>query len=367
MSLELLNKINTKMNVLKKNVFSLCIILFSIAITAQNETFTVVLDAGHGGHDPGNIGYKKYKEKDIALSIVLQVGKILEANDNIDVIYTRKTDVFVDLWERGEIANRADADLFVSIHCNAHSSQAYGAETWVLGLHANKQNLEVAKKENEVVLLEENYEENYKGYDPNSPESLIGLTIMQEEYLDQSLQLASIVQNNMISDLKRRDRKVKQAAFVVLYQSYMPGILIETGFLSNKNEGAYLNSTKGQSEFSVSIAKGIEDYVNQVLLNTVTGISSSDSNVDSNVIFKVQVASGSRKLETKSYNFKGLKGIERVKVGKSYKYYLGNTNDFETAKEFHEQAKEKGYKDSFIVAFKDGVKISVTEAIKSTH
>ena len=220
MNLLLFNKFNTKAHPVLNFVIIIFLLFSFVSLSAQNETFTVVLDAGHGGHDPGNIGYKKYKEKDIALNIVLEIGKILEESDNIDVIYTRNTDVFVDLWERGEIANKADADLFVSVHCNAHSSQAYGAETWVLGLHANKENLEVAKKENEVVLLEENYEENYKGYDPHSPESLIGLTIMLEEYQDQSLQLASIVQNKMTGDLNRKDRKVKQAAFVVLHQTY---------------------------------------------------------------------------------------------------------------------------------------------------
>ncbi|MFT5983728.1 MAG: N-acetylmuramoyl-L-alanine amidase, partial [Ulvibacter sp.] len=215
--------------------------------------FVVVLDAGHGGHDPGNVG-NGYKESDIALSIVLKIGAELEKNPNIKVIYTRKKNVFVELFERGAIANRADADLFVSVHCDSHTSNAYGAGTFVLGLHANKRNMEVAKKENEVILLEENYQENYAGYDPNSPESFIGLTLMQEEYLDQSIMLASLIQNNFIKKLKRKDRSVKQAGFIVLHQSYMPSVLVETGFLTNKTEGAYLNSKKGQKEMASSIA-----------------------------------------------------------------------------------------------------------------
>ena len=279
MTLQMFNKFNTKTNAVLVFVFFFFFIATPNSIFAQDKTFTVVLDAGHGGHDPGNIGYKKYKEKVIALNIILEVGKILEQSENINVIYTRKTDVFVDLWERGEIANKADADLFVSVHCNAHSSRAYGAETWVLGLHANKQNLEVAKKENEVVLLEENYKENYKGFDPNSPESLIGITMLLEEYLDQSLQLASIVQDKMTHELKRKDRKVKQAAFVVLYQTYMPSILIETGFLSNKTEGAYMNSKKGQSKFANVIAAGIQKYLGQLIMNTV---------IDEKVVFNEQ-------------------------------------------------------------------------------
>lgn len=365
----MLNKFNTKTNTVLVFVFFFFFIAIPLSVVAQNKTFTVVLDAGHGGHDPGNIGYKKYKEKEISLNIILEVGNILEQSENINVIYTRKTDVFVDLWERGEIANKADADLFVSIHCNAHNSQAYGAETWVLGLHANKQNLEVAKKENEVVLLEENYKENYKGFDPNSPESLIGITMLLEEYLDQSLQLASIVQGNMVQDLKRKDRKVKQAGFVVLHQTYMPSILIETGFLSNKTEGAYMNSKKGQSKFAKVIAAGIKEYLGQVSMNTVVDdvVISNDIDVKSDIVFKVQIASGSKKLATKSYNFKGLKGVECVKVSNAYKYYLGNTSDFETISDLHVQAMKKGYKDAFIVAFKDGKKVSVAEALKTVN
>jgi len=366
MTLQMLNKFNTKTNAILVFVFFFFFIAIPFSTFAQNKTFTVVLDAGHGGHDPGKVAYKKYKEKEIALNIVLEVGKILEKSEHINVIYTRKTDVFVDLWERGEIANRADADLFVSIHCNAHTSQASGTETWVLGLHANKKNLEVAKKENAVVLLEENYKENYKGFDPNSPESLIGITMLVEEYLDQSLQLASIVQKNMTTGLNRKDRKVKQAGFVVLYQTYMPSILIETGFLSNKEEGAYLHSKKGQHAYSREIANGIKTYLGEIEMNTVV-----DDFVDygpiSKVVFKVQIASGSKKLATKSYNFKGLKGIERVKVGRAYKYYLGNTSNFETVKDLHQQAKKKGYKDAFIVAFKDGEKVSVAEALKTIN
>ncbi|AOW20249.1 N-acetylmuramoyl-L-alanine amidase [Urechidicola croceus] len=364
------HKFNTKTNVIRLFVFFFFSILINLTSFAQNKTFTVVLDAGHGGHDPGKVGYKKYKEKDIALNVTLAVGKILEANDNIEVIYTRKKDVFVDLWVRGQIANKADADLFVSIHCNAHNSQAYGAETWVLGVHANKQNFEVAKKENEVVLLESNYKENYKGFDPNSPESVIGITLMQEEYLDQSLQLASIIQNNLTSDLKRKNRGVKQAGFIVLHQTYMPSVLIETGFITNKSEGTYLNSKQGQDKFAKTIASGIKKYLNEVSLNTViddiSNTTIDEAKIYEGVIFKVQLASGSRKLETKSYNFKGLNDVERVKVGNFYKYYIGKTSDFNKIKNLQKQAKDLGYTSAFIVAFKNGEKISVTEAIK-TH
>ncbi len=366
MNLQMFHKINTKTKAIPVFVFLLCFILISLTSHAQENTYTVVLDAGHGGHDPGKVGYKKLREKDIALKITLEVGKVLSKNKNIKVIYTRKTDKFVDLYKRGRIANKADADLFVSIHCNAHHTNAYGSETFVLGLHANKQNFAIAKAENSVILLEDNYEENYKGFDPNSPESVIGLTLMQEEYLDQSLQLASIVQSNFSNKLKRKNRGVKQAGFIVLHQTYMPSILIETGFITNRNEANFLNSKSGQSKFATNIAVGIEKYLKQLELNTVENIQINDDvKVDSDVVFKIQLASGSKKLETKSYNFKGLKGVERVKVGEFYKYYYGETSDFNKVKKHQETAREKGYSSAFIVAFKGGEKISVKKALKT--
>ncbi len=361
------HKFNTKTKT--KIVFVFFIFLFQINLTvfSQEHTYTVVLDAGHGGHDPGKVGYKGHKEKDIALKITLAVGKKLEENKHIKVIYTRKTDVFVDLFKRGKIANKADADLFVSIHCNAHTSQASGAETWVLGLHANKKNFAVAKAENKVILLEDNHEENYKGFDPNSPESVIGLTLMQEEYLDQSLQLASIIQDKFTHTLKRVNRGVKQAGFIVLHQTYMPSVLIETGFITNKSEGKYLGSAKGQQAFAQTIAQGVQKYLKQIDVNTIESVSNNDTyeTINDNIIFKVQIASGSKRLETKSYNFKGLKGVERIKVGLNYKYYYGKTSSYNTVKKQQEKAKQKGFTTAFIVAFENGKKISVKKALKT--
>jgi N-acetylmuramoyl-L-alanine amidase len=241
----------------------LCLTLFSYTAseyeTEANDPFIVVLDAGHGGHDPGNLG-NGYLEKQIALNIVLKVGEILSSNKDIKVIYTRKDDTFIDLYVRGEVANKANADLFVSVHCDSHSSDAHGAGTFVLGLHANKQNFEIAKKENSVIYLEDNYETRYADYDINSPESVIGLTIMQEEFLDQSIALAKMIQDNFSDKLKRNNRKVKQAGFIVLHQTFMPSVLVETGFLTNKDEGAYLDSKKGQLEMATAIANAIVEY-----------------------------------------------------------------------------------------------------------
>jgi len=349
---------------------------FEFNIYNTIDPFVVVLDAGHGGHDPGNVG-NGYKESDIALKIVLKVGAELEKNPNVKVIYTRKKNVFVELFERGAIANRADADLFVSVHCDSHTSNAYGAGTFVLGLHANKRNLEVAKKENEVILLEENYQENYAGYDPNSPESFIGLTLMQEEYLDQSIMLASQIQNNFIKKLKRKDRSVKQAGFIVLHQSYMPSVLVETGFLTNKAEGAYLNSKKGQREMASSIAKAILSYKKNIELatidsqvNTFQGDAKKESGtkgekVYPGVTFKVQLAAGSKKLELKPYNFKGLNEISRYLEGKMYKYYYGSTSDYDKIMLMKDLAKQKGYSSCYVVAFKNGEKIKLSDVLKS--
>lgn len=371
-------------------IFVLYIFLFTGFLTSAHAfqknkgKFVVVLDAGHGGTDPGNTG-NGYKEKDIALNIVLTVGKALEKHPNIKVIYTRKTDVFVTLRGRAKIANDADADLFVSVHCNAHSSSAHGAETFVLGLHANQRNFEIAKKENEVIFLEDDYKSHYDGFDPNSPESFIGLTLMQEDYLDQSTQLARLVQDNFTNSLKRNDRGVKQAGFWVLHNTYMPSVLVETGFLTYKPEGSYLNSSKGQDEMSLSIYKGIMDYkmildrnVGQNIYKDVSNIENikeavdeeikpreSAPNVYPNTVFKVQLAASSNKIEPKSFNFKGLQDISREKEGKYYKYLYGYTSDYNEVKELVEIAKTKGYPSCFIVAYQNGKRVEVSEVLKS--
>ncbi|WP_237332494.1 N-acetylmuramoyl-L-alanine amidase family protein [Zobellia amurskyensis] len=267
------SKYSVNMRVRRFFLFPIVFLTLILSSFHQNNTedndngkFIVVLDAGHGGHDPGNLG-NGYLEKKIALNIVLKAGEILEKNPDIKVIYTRNDDTFVDLYERGQIANEANADLFVSVHCDSHTSNAHGAGTFVLGLHANKQNFEIAKKENSVIYLEDNYKAKYAGYDINSPESVIGLTIMQEEFLDQSIALAKTIQDNFSNKLKRTDRKVKQAGFIVLHQTVMPSVLVETGFLTNKEEGAYLNSKKGQSEMGSSIAEAIITYKKNAMAN----------------------------------------------------------------------------------------------------
>lgn len=346
------------------------------ALNAQDDKFVVVLDAGHGGHDPGRPTKNGYTEKNIALKIVLQIGQELEKKSDFKVIYTRKTDVFVTLRNRAKVANKADADLFVSIHCNAHHTQAYGTETYVLGAKNSERNMAVAKAENEVIFLEENYEENYSGFDPSSPESTIAIGIEQEIYVEQSIQLARKVEDNFVGKLKKKSRGIKQLSLWVLHNTYMPSVLIETGFITNKKEGAYLNSKKGQSKMANAIKDAIIDYkkeLDQNIGSHILGIDNDSSAakfetpmIIEGVTFKVQIAASSKALDPKSYNFKRLSEISREKAGKIYKYFSGNTSDYKKAKQLQNKAKSNGYEDAFIVAYKDGNKIDLADALKSS-
>ena len=349
-------------------------LLGSSKVFAQKNTekpFVVVLDAGHGGHDSGNRG-NGYFEKKIALNIVLKIGKKLEKQKGIKVIYTRKTDVFVELIQRANIANKADADLFVSVHCDAFTSpKAFGAGTFVLGLHANDRNFKVAQKENAVIFLEDDYEQNYDGFNPNDPESVISLILMQETYLDQSIDAAGAIQKSFVSNLNRKDRTVKQAGFVVLKYTYMPSVLVETGFLTNKSEGAFLNSSKGQSNMSNAIAKAIINYKNireagvqELVSYEVSQEVKSDKQYDfGDITFKVQIAASKRNIKIKPYNFKGLRQISKLKKASLYRYFYEETTNYKDAQRFLKEVKNKGYSNAFIVAFNGDKKITISDAL----
>jgi N-acetylmuramoyl-L-alanine amidase len=340
----------------------------------SKKTFVVVLDAGHGGHDSGNRG-NGYYEKTIALNIALSIGKILEKYQDIKVIYTRKSDKFVKLVDRASIANKADADLFISIHCDAFtSSKAYGAGTFVLGLHANQRNFEIAKRENSVIFYEEDYEKNYDGFDPNNPESVISLTLMQETYSNQSIEAAATIQKSFVANLGRKDRTVKQAGFVVLKYTYMPSVLVETGFLTNRREGAYLNSKKGQNEISKAIAKAIVNYKNELEKGVVNQqlfdekeapkeAAKITSNETKDIRFMVQLAASKKPIEAKLYNFKGLKNIVRQKEGIYYKYFFGNSKSYKLIQKEQRKARRAGFKSAFIVSFRGNQKIKLSEAL----
>jgi len=239
-------------------------LLLGTTTQAGLRTYTVkrvVIDAGHGGHDSGTLG-RSSKEKDVALKIALELGRIMnEYLPDVEIIYTRKTDKFLDLKERARLANRENADLFISIHCNAASNRSvYGTETFVMGLSKVSGNFEVAKRENAVILLEDNYEEKYEGFDPNKEESYILFNMYQKAFLRNSLSLAANIENQFSDRVGRKSRGVKQGPFWVLWDTSMPSVLIETGFLSNQTEENYLNSEKGRVYIASGIFRAIRDY-----------------------------------------------------------------------------------------------------------
>ena len=245
-----------------KNCFLILLLSCVLNVFGQGKgnKFTIVLDAGHGGKDPGN-SYHGYVEKDIALKTTLKVGEFLEKEKDFEVVYTRKTDVFIELVNRPKVANKINANLFVSIHCNSVKNfEPEGTETFVMGLSRSNMNLEVAKNENSVILLEENYKKTYEGFDPKKPETFIGLKLVQEENLNSSITLASSIQENFTNNLNRKTRGVKQQPLWVLDAAYMPGVLIELGFLSNAEEGEFLNSEVGQTKMAHQIAEAIIKY-----------------------------------------------------------------------------------------------------------
>ena len=242
-----------------------CLTFFNAVIFAQSpeKKFKLVIDAGHGGEDPGCRG-KKSQEKTVTLNVALKLGKLISDNyDDVQVIYTRKTDVFVEVYKRAVIANNNHADLFVSIHCNAAENKAaHGVETWVMGLAKSDANMEVAKKENAAILKEKNFENNYEGFNPNSPEANVIFSLHTSAYMNHSIMLADKVQKNLVRNTHLLDRTVKQAGFWVLYKVAMPSILIELGFLSNATEEEYMIKPSSQDMMAVSIYNAFVEYRN---------------------------------------------------------------------------------------------------------
>ena len=320
------------------------------------------------------------------MKTTLRVGAILEKDPQIDVVYTRKSDVFIELQQRANIANKSKGSIFVSMHCNANKNQAAsGNETYVMGITRNASNLEVAKNENEVVTLETDYKIKYDGFDPNSPESVIGISILQEEHLDQSIELAGRVQEFFTKKTDNKNRGVKQAGFLVLRQITMPRVLVEMGFVSNKEEGEFLNSEEGQEKLAEAIAGAIMDYKNEFFSPSNNDNKEEDKKeetivkeipkkevpvktpekiVDKGIVFKIQISASTKELATTPSNFNGLSPISVESTGSLYKYFYASEKNYDDAKQKLEKAKQKGYSTAFIVAYKDGIKISVTDAIK---
>lgn len=362
------------------------------------KDFVVVIDAGHGGHDPGAIG-KISKEKNINLNVALKVGNLIKKNCNdVKVVYTRSKDVFIPLARRAEIANNAKADLFISIHTNALAKNrtAKGASTWTLGLAKSEANLEVAKRENAVILYESDYQTRYAGFNPNSAESYIIFEFMQDKYMEQSVHLASLVQKQFRNTCKRVDRGVHQAGFLVLKASAMPSILVELGFISTPEEERYLNSESGASTMANGIYRAFLNYkreheirltgvsktivpaekeeetapmIAQVQKNTKktaapkqTPIVVENATNDSEITFKIQILTSSKPLAKNDKRLKGLKEVEYYKEKGLYKYTYGASSDYNKVLRTKRSITAQ-FKDAFIIAFRNGEKMNVNEAI----
>jgi len=401
---------------------------------------TIVLDAGHGGKDAGCSG-KKSKEKHIALNVVLKLGQAIERQfPSINVIYTRKTDVFIPLHKRAAIANKNDADLFISIHCNALGHKAHlvhGSETYVMGLHTAEHNLDVARRENESILLEDDYQKNYQGFDPNSDEGYIFLSMFQNAFLDKSIQFAEKVESKIKVSAQRKSRGVKQAGFVVLKETTMPSVLIETGYLTNANEEAFLATDRGQNKMANAIFEAFIDYKleveeqtseplaalrpqsvalvtpvtkstnppsraraivatrqpkDEVKINTQqrvatpkvmpTNLILTEQPIANNrpkemvvpkavalpvtkkpeIIFKIQLAASPAELETSNQKWSKIQYVEVRREKNLYKYLTGSHSDYEIALKNRNDVLSKGFNGAFIVAYKEGKRISLQAA-----
>lgn len=378
--------------------------------SAEAKGFVVVIDAGHGGHDPGAIG-KISKEKNINLNVALKLGKQIQKNcPDVKVIYTRERDVFIPLDRRAEIANNAKADLFISIHTNAlaNNRTAKGASTWTLGLAKSDANLEVAKRENSVILYENDYKTRYAGFNPNSAESYIIFEFMQDKYMSQSVHLASLVQKHFRHTCNRADRGVHQAGFLVLKASAMPSILVELGFISTPEEERFLNSEAGTTSLANGIFRAFLTYKreqeirlngssNTILPEDVPEPVREESNQpaaaaekketprpaetkqapqrsqqaqkaakpqteQNGIVFKIQILTSSRPLAKNDKRFKGLTGVDSYQEGGLYKYTYGASPDYNKVLRTKRSITAQ-FKDAFIIAFKNGEKMNVNAAI----
>lgn len=365
---------------------SLLIILLAMVVSTSAKDFTVVIDAGHGGKDPGALSAnKKIREKDITLKVALMVGEAIAKNHpEVKVLYTRKTDVFVGLNDRARIANRAEADLFISIHTNAAKNRsAKGAETYILGIEEERteRNLDIAKRENGVIFLEDNHEKQYANFNPNSPESYIIFEYMQSEFVKESIHMAQYVQENLTSEANRHDRGVRQAGFLVLHATSMPSVLVELGYISNNEEASYLASSNGQKRLSQCIIKAFDNYYTDLkkqstvstpdkgtaqtttkAKNEETVKSSAQAADEKHPVFKVQFLSSSTKLKQGDKAFKGLNPVEHYYDKGLYKYTYGSTTDYNEIVRLKKKVNEK-FKDAFIVAFIRDERIDTKEAI----
>lgn len=389
-----------------KIIFLLCslwLVFPCFCSTAKGKDFVVVIDPGHGGHDPGAVG-RRGKEKNINLNVALKVGRLIQNNCNgVRVIYTRKTDVFIPLDRRAQIANNAKADLFISIHTNsiARGKTVRGAETYTLGLHRTEENLEVAKKENSVILIEENYEQRYAGFNPNSSESYIMFEFVQDKNMEKSVKLATYVQKQFKHTAKRIDKGVHQAGFLVLRATSMPSVLIELGYISTPDEEQYLLSDAGTTALSNSIYQAFlhykrehdtsarqsgipqedlpkpasnpepEDKPEELLEETPatdearpeTKPAAKPVQATARPVFKIQILTSGKVLPKGSRLLKGVSPVSYYREKGLYKYTYGESTDYNKILRMRRNIAPK-FKDAFIIAFKNGEKMNINEAIK---
>ena len=364
--------------------FSLFFLSLCMTLAIHAKDFTVVIDAGHGGKDPGAISAnKKLYEKEVTLKVALMVGENIKKNHpEVKVLYTRKTDVFVGLNDRARMANKANADLFISIHTNAAQNRtAKGAETYTLGIEEERteRNLEIAKRENGVIFLEDNHEKTYANFNPNSPESYIIFEYMQSEFVKESIHIAQYVQEHLTIDANRHDRGVRQAGFLVLNATSMPSILVELGYISNTEDAKYLGSDTGQKRMSRCISEAFDKYYADLKkLNAAHPIAATTTQPDSQApveehvkaiqendnhpVFKVQFLSSSKQLSQGDNAFKGLKPVEFYYDKGLYKYTYGASTNYNEIIKVKKKVNEK-FKDAFIIAFIKGERIDTQQAI----
>ena len=351
----------------------------SLDAQRRGDIRTVVIDAGHGGHDPGALGQQS-KEKNLNLAIALKLGNLIQSSlKNVRVIYTRDKDNFVELYRRAAIANESKAGLFISIHCNANKNHMLkGAETYVMGLHKSEANLNIAKLENAAILLESDYRSSYNGFDPNSDESYIIFSLNQNLNLDKSTDFAAAVQEQMEERVGMNNRGVRQAGFLVLYKTTMPSVLVETGYLSNPDEETFLMSAKGQDYIASAIFRAFKNIADTALVaekqevpvkqtgkpvhETVVVKENKKSESSGNLSFRVQISAETRELRTDNPKFSRFKDVKMYRHGGMYKYTVGNEQELQPALRLLSQVKEKGVSDAFIVIFRNDERIPQPEA-----
>ena len=365
---------------MKRRIVATIMLVFTLAVAlAAKKGFTLVIDAGHGGHDAGALGTFS-KEKNINLNVALAFGRLVENNcPGVNVIYTRKTDVFIPLHQRADIANRNKADLFISIHTNAlpKGAKAMGLETYTLGMHRASDNFDVAKRENSVILIEKDYKQHYEGFDPSSSESYIMFEFLQDKNMAQSVELAKMVQKRTCAAAARPNKGVKQAGFLVLRETSMPSCLIELGFISTPSEEQFLNSDEGIANMGRGIYQAFCDYLAKYDKSFTVPFKPEFAEMkeekkeqpqpeevkDEAPVFKVQILTSNVKLKSDSRQLKGRDDADFYKDGNIYKYTVGASTNYNEIYRLRKQLLAQ-FPEAFIIAFKGGQRMDVQKAIR---